>query len=86
MTPVAVGPPESEEPEWLRDAAAAVGLPPLPSAPVPESPVATPRSWADAVESEDDTLPPLPEAEGVVIQQEDEDWTPVVSKKGRKRR
>ena len=54
--------------------------------PAPESPVATPLSWADAVESEDDTLPPLPESWGVVIQWEDEDWTTVVSKKGKKRR
>ena len=44
----------------------------------------TQRRWADY--EEDETLPPLPEAWGVVIQQEDEDWTPVVSKKGRKRR
>lgn len=52
----------------------------------PESAVATPQSWADVVESEDDSLPPLPEVWGAVIQREDKDWTPVMSKKVRKAR
>ena len=50
----------------------------------PTEPETQVRRWADYLD--DEPLPHLPEAWGVVIQQEDEDWTPVVSKKGGKRR
>lgn len=50
----------------------------MPMTPAPESPVATSRSWADSVESDETGLPPLPPGWAVTKEPE---WITAVTRK-----